>query len=198
MATLRADQPPARIAEIAADAQHSDAVREVLGIFEAGANNPVVKTFAQHPPLAIPFLTFNRYLLRGSSLPVRWRQIAILQVAWTRKARYMWASHLRTSLRLGLAPDDFAAIRQGPDSAHWSDPERLILQAVDELRDTSMLRDASWAALRRHLDETQLLDFLFTVGTYLSLAMVFNTLRIEREPELLELAQRHGSPDLAD
>jgi 4-carboxymuconolactone decarboxylase len=195
MAALQADQPPARIAEIAADAQHSDAVREVLGIFEAGANNPVVKTFAQHPPLAIPFLTFNRYLLRGSSLPVRLRQIAILQVAWTKKARYMWASHLRTSLRLGLLPADFAAIRQGPDSSHWSDVERLMLQTVDELRETSALHDASWAALRRHLDEPQVLDFLFTVGTYLSLAMVFNTLRIEREPELLELAQRHGSPE---
>jgi hypothetical protein len=37
----------------------------------------------------------------------------------------------------------------------------------------------------------------FTVGTCLSLAMVFNTLRIEREPELPELARRFGSPGLA-
>lgn len=196
MATLPKDLPPARIAEIGDDA-HDDAVREVLAVFEAGANNPVVKTFARHPPLAIPFLTFNRYLLRGSRVPVRLRQIAILQVAWTRKARYMWASHLRTSLRLGLAPEDFAAIQRGLDAQHWSPDERTILATVDELRETSELRDESWAALRAVLDEQQVMDFLFVVGTYLSLAMVFNTLRIEREPELLELAQRYGSPDIA-
>lgn len=195
--SLPPDLPSPRIAEIDDDVRSRDAVREVLAIFEAGAHNPVVKTFARHPPLATPFLTFNRYLLRGSSLPVRLRQIAILQVAWTRKARYMWASHLRTSLRLGLVPEDFAAIQHGLDAPHWSPAERTILATVDELRDHATLRDQSWAALRVVLDEPQAMDFLFTVGTYLSLAMVFNTLRIAREPELLELAQRYGSPDSA-
>lgn len=191
------DRPPARIAAIGDDVRDSAAVREVLAIFEAGAHNPVVETFARHPPLALPFLRFNRYLLRGSSVPVRLRQIAILRVAWTKQARYMWASHLRTSLRLGLAPADFAAVGAGPASPHWSDVERLILAVVDELRDTAELRDECWAALRAQFDEPQIIDFLFTVGTYLSLAMVFNTLRIEREPELLELARRFGSPELA-
>src|SRR3546814_6865677 len=102
----------------------------------------------------------------------------------------MWASHLRTSLRLGLVPDDFAAIRRGPEAPHWSPAERTILATINELRDHAALCDASWAALRGVLDERQAMDFLFTVGTYLSLAMVFNTLRIARELELLELAQR--------
>src|SRR3546814_10370558 len=96
----------------------------------------------------------------------------------------MWASHLRTSLRLGLVPDDFAAIRRGPEAPHWSPAERTILATINELRDHAALCDASWAALRGVLDERQAMDFLFTVGTYLSLAMVFNTLRIAREPAL--------------
>lgn len=197
MTALPDDLPLARVAEIDDAARSNEAVRDVLAIFEAGANNPVVKTFAQHPALAAPFLRFNRYLLRESTMPARLRQIAILQIAWTKNARYMWASHLRTSLRLGLAPEDFAAIQHGLDAPHWTPAERTILASVNELRDTATLRDASWAALREVLDEPQALDFLFTVGTYLSLAMVFNTLRIAREPELLELAQRYGSPDLA-
>src|SRR3546814_18547725 len=94
MATLPQDLPPARIAEIGDDVRGCDAVREVLGIFEAGATNSVVKTFAQHPALATPFLTFNSYLLRGSSVTVRLRQIAIPPVALTKKAHSMWDSHL--------------------------------------------------------------------------------------------------------
>src|SRR3546814_6302171 len=77
----------------------------------------------------------------------------------------MWASHLRTSLRLGLVPDDFAAIRRGPEAPHWSPAERTILATVNELRDHAALCDASWAALRGVLDERQAMDFLFTVGT---------------------------------
>lgn len=186
------DLPPARIAQV----EQSDdaAVREVLAIFEAGVNNPVVKTFAQHPPLAAPFLRFNHYLLRGSTLPVRLRQIAILYLAWRKRCRYMWASHLRTSLRLGLVGEDFSAVQQGLASPHWTDDERLILRMVDELLYRGELGDESWAALRAVLSEQQIMDFLFTVGTYQALALVFNTLRIEREPELLALAQQHGSP----
>lgn len=190
---MTAADPPARIPQIGPE-QDGDAVREVLAIFEAGANNPVVKTLAQHPALAKPFLTFNRYLLRGSSVPVRLRQLAILQVAWTRRVPYMWASHLRTSLRLGLAAEDFAAIPQGHDAPHWTAQERLILAAVDELRDAAELSDPTWAALSAVFDQRQMLDFLFVVGTYLSLALVFNSIRVEREPELLELAARFGSP----
>src|SRR3546814_11200414 len=91
-----------------------------------------------------------------SSDLVRLRQIAILQVAWTKKARYMWASHLRTSLRLGLVPDDFAAIRRGPEAPHWSPAERTILATINELRDHAALCDASWAALRGVLDARQI------------------------------------------
>src|SRR3546814_14795630 len=97
-----------------------------------------------------------------------------------------WSSDVCSSdlLRLGLVPDDFAAIRRGPEAPHWSPAARPILATINELRDHAALGDASWAALRGVPDERQALDFLFTVGTYLSLAMVFNTLPIDPGPEL--------------
>ena len=71
--------------------------------WEEGTDHYVLTTFAQYPELTRPFLSFNRHLLYASSLPVRERQIAILRVAWTRRARYMWASHMRLSLQLEKA-----------------------------------------------------------------------------------------------
>jgi 4-carboxymuconolactone decarboxylase len=187
-------EPPPRIPQITPP-EWTDAVREVMLIFESGPDNNIVKTFAQHPDLAKPFLIFNRYLLRAATLPVRLRQIAILRVAWTRRAGYMWASHLRVSIGLGMTAADFAAVKDGAGSAHWSELERWIVVAVDELREDSQLEDPTWTALHQHLDHRQILDFLFTVGTYILLALVFNAIRIEREPELQELARRFGSPD---
>jgi 4-carboxymuconolactone decarboxylase len=38
------------------------------------------------------------------------------------------------------------------------------------------------------------LDFLFTIGTYVLLAGVMRSTGVEREPELLELAEKYGAP----
>jgi 4-carboxymuconolactone decarboxylase len=178
----------------------TDAARDVFAVLEGararehGSENHVIKTFAQHPALAVPFLVFNRHLLSTSTVPVRLRQLAILRVAWTRRARYMWASHLRFSLSLGLTAEDFAAVKIGPEAPRWSEAERAVLRAVEQLRDESDLDDDAWNALARHLDRRQIMDFLFTVGAYMLLALAFNAMRIELEPELQDLARRYGSP----
>jgi 4-carboxymuconolactone decarboxylase len=170
------------------------AVLEGRRAWEHGSANHVIQTFAQHPALTKPFLAFNRHLLNTSTLPVRLRQIAILRVAWTRRAEYMWASHMRFSLALGFSPEDFEAVKGGAESSRWSEAERAVLRAVEQLRDQSDLDDAAWADLARHFDRRQLMDFLFTVGTYILLALAFNAMRIELEPELQELAREYGSP----
>lgn len=157
-------------------------------------NNPVLNTFAQHPQLTQPFLVFNRHLLTTSTLPVRLRQIAILRIAWQKRGRYIWSSHLRTSLRAGLSGEDLLKVKDGHVAKHWNTEEQLILKATDQLAATSDLDDTLWLSLSEFLDQQQLMDFLFTVGTYMQLAMVCNAMRIEREPELLELAERYGAP----
>jgi 4-carboxymuconolactone decarboxylase len=158
-------------------------------------DNHVLNTLARHPDLAHPFLTFNRHLLKSSTLPVRLRQIAIMRVAWIRKSRYVWASHLRTSLRAGLLEGDFEPIAIGETAMHWNSEEKSVLRATDQLVECSDLDDESWQALSRFLDTQQLLDFLFTVGNYIQLSLVCNAIRIEREEELQQLADRLGSPN---
>jgi alkylhydroperoxidase family enzyme len=193
-----ARDPPQRIPQIT-DAERSDDVRRMFDAMHGVSrqnndHNPVLKTFARHPALTQKFLAFNAYLLSASNVPVRLRQIAILRVAWLKRCRYMWSSHLRMSLRLGLTETDFRAVPDGATSAHWSADERLVLDAVAQLCEQSDLDDAHWNALSAIFDQKTMLDFVFTVGGYVALAMVFNSIRIEREAELVELAERYGCP----
>ena len=190
--------PPQRIPRITGE-ERTEAVWEIIQIFSGPDRlnvdeNHVLNTLGQHPELAKPFLTFNRYLLMSSTLPVRLRQIAILRVCWIRKAPYMWSSHLRTSLRNGLSGEDFEPVKTGPDSPYWNGEEQAVLAATDQLVVTSDLDDDSWKKLSAFLDRRQIIDFLFTVGTYVSLALVLNAIRVEREPELLLLAEQYGAP----
>jgi len=191
-------EPAPRVPQIT-EAERTGEVHKMFAAMEGLspsniAQNPVLLTFAHYPALTQPFLVFNRHLLSTSKLPVRLRQIAILRVAWTRRAPYMWASHLRLSLRLGLTAADFDAVKSGADCAHWSELERTTLHAVDQLCARSDMDDSTWNALTPQLDRQQMMDLLFTVGTYILLGLTFNAMRIEREPELQELAQRYGSP----
>jgi 4-carboxymuconolactone decarboxylase len=190
--------PEQRIPRIT-EAERTDEVRKMFAAMEGVGvsnidHNHVLLTFAQYPELTQPFLAFNRHLLTTSSLPVRLRQIAILRTAWQRRARYMWSSHLRMSLRLGLNGDDFEAVKQGDHSARWSAAERAAIRAVDQLCERSDLDDTHWNELGVHLDRRQLMDFLFTVGAYVLLAITFNAMRVEREPQLQELARQYGAP----
>lgn len=193
--------PPARIPRITGE-ERSEAVWELIDMFSGPGrlnvdDNHGLNTLGQHPELARAFLTFNRYLLLSSSLPRRLRQIAIMRVAWLSKGRYVWSSHLRTSLRNGLSGDDFEPIKDGHTSPHWNEDEACILRTTDELLADNDLSDASWELLSQVLERHQLMDFLFTVGTYQLLSQVFNAVRLEREDELLELAERYGAPDKA-
>jgi 4-carboxymuconolactone decarboxylase len=186
-------EPLPRVPQITV-AEEDAAARAVLEIFEAGPNNHVVRTLAQHPVLAQLFLTYNRHLLRTSTLDPRQRQIAIMRTTWTNDATYMWSSHLRMSLRVGLNRADFEAVKQGAGSPHWSPLERFVVRAVDEYNAHHVLSDATWNGLAAQLEQRQIMDLLFTIGTYALAGFVINTLRIDREPELQALAEQYGAP----
>lgn len=190
--------PAARIAPIT-PAEQTDEIRAMFSVMagvgkDKAEDSPVLKTFARHPKLTHPFLQFNRHLLFTSTLPDRVRQIAILRVAWLRQSRFLWASHLRHSLIFGFTEADFDAVKVGSASPHWSEAERVFVDATDQFVIHSDLDDKGWDALASHLSQQQVMDMIFTIGAYMLLATAFNAMRIERDAGHIELAARYGSP----
>jgi 4-carboxymuconolactone decarboxylase len=195
---LLPDAPP-RMPEVQ-PAEITDEMRDFLakwsgGIFANADRNPVLLTFAHHPQLADLFSQLNIHLLSTNTLPVKQRQIAIMRTAWICKATYMWSSHLRTSQRAGLQPDMYRPIQVGADDPYFTDFERVVIRATDELVNDKKVGDASWQALMMQWSNQQMLDFLFTVGAYVTVAGVMRSTGVQRQPELIELAQTYGAPE---
>jgi 4-carboxymuconolactone decarboxylase len=190
--------PPARMPPLTLEtctAEASDMFeRWRSGPFRNSDHNPVLWTFAHNPQLADLFSALNIHLLSTGSLPVRLRQIAIMRTAWVCKARYMWSSHLRTSLRRGIEPELFAPLQVGASDPYFTGFERTVIRATEDLIRDRLVSDIHWQALALQWNNSQLLDFLFTVGTYVLLAGVMRSTGVEREPELLELAEKYGAP----
>jgi AhpD family alkylhydroperoxidase len=147
----------------------------------------VIGLFAHHPELAKSFLAYNRHLTgRASTVDRRTRELVILRVAWRRRCRYEWAQHTLIAKRAGVTDEEIAPLRDGvaaPGSGTAaSGTVQLLISAVDELLDDSGLSDETYEALAAELDARQLMDLVFTIGTYALLAMAFNSFGVELDP----------------
>jgi alkylhydroperoxidase family enzyme len=146
-----------------------------------------LRTMVRHPALAGPWLKFNGVLLYEPTLAPRLRELMVLRVAWRARAPYEWVQHVRLAPRCDISAEDVDAIADGADNDRWSPLEAAALRATDELLDDHCVSDATWAALAEHLDERQLVEAVYVVGTYTCLAMVFNSFGIQLDPELADV-----------
>lgn len=190
--------PPARMPPVAPE-DYTEETRAFFdrwtgGAFKGGDANPVLRTFAHHPQLAELFSQLNIHLLTTNTVPVKLRQIAIMRTAWITRATYMWSSHLATSRMFGLDDAMYRPLQVGAEDPDFTEFERIVIRATDELVEDRRIGDANWAALMAEWDNRQMLDFLFTVGCYVAIAGVMRSTGAERQPDLLELAARYGAP----
>ena len=151
-------------------------------------------TMMRHPALAGPFLTYNTVLLRASALEPRWRELMVLRVAWRTRSNYEWVQHVRLAPRYAITSAEIDAIARGAAASTWEPLEADLLAATDQLLDGYRIDDATWARLAEQLDERQLVEVAFVVGTYTCLAMVFNSIGLKVDPELDAVA----APPLPD
>jgi 4-carboxymuconolactone decarboxylase len=174
-----------RLQPLPAD-QWDDAVEQALsGMLPPERRNPrdagtLMSTLARHPKLARAYLRFGGYLLLGSSLPARVREQAILRVAHRRDCAYEWSHHVDIAKEAGLTDAEIAAARSGEAADEF---ERAVFTAVDELDEKSNISDQTWTTLCERLDEHQRMDFVFTVGGYIALAMAINAFGVQLENE---------------
>lgn len=140
----------------------------------------ILSTFVRHPALIKEFLKFNVHLLFRSTLPARERELAILRVAHRTDSEYEWFQHVRMGKNEGLTDEDITGVQRGAAADEF---DRTILAGVDELMDSYELSDATWAALGERWNDRQRMDFVFTIGCYITVAMALKTFGVELDQE---------------
>jgi alkylhydroperoxidase family enzyme len=145
-----------------------------------GTERPhIFLTLGRHPKLFRGWLRFAGRLMPGGTLPRRESELVILRVAHLQDNEYEFEHHVRLGRRAGVRPADVVRVRSGPDAHGWSDRERALLTAADELVTTGDVSDVAWQHLRAHLDEPQAIELLLLAGHYQMLAGVLTALRVQ-------------------
>jgi alkylhydroperoxidase family enzyme len=146
-----------------------------------------METFAHHPDLVRAFFPFNGHVLYGTTLTPRLRQFLIMRVAARRRAAYLWAQHVFSAREIGLTDEELARIAFGPSAPFLEPLDAAALCAVDELIDEGVISDSTWRELASELDERQLLDVIFTVGCYQTIASFMRSVDLEVDPSIGDL-----------
>jgi len=175
----------------------SEATRAILepttpaAASENGEGPPnILYTIGHHPALLPPFLAFTSTLALKGVLARRDSELLALRAAWNCRSAFEWGHHVEYGLAEGMSPEDIERIADGPDHAHWSEHDRLLLQAADELHADQQLADATFAQLRDELSDAQIVELTFVVGNYTMLSMVANATGVPVERRVPPLPAR--------
>ncbi|WP_306320066.1 MULTISPECIES: carboxymuconolactone decarboxylase family protein [unclassified Streptomyces] len=156
---------------------------------EKGADRPkglnALGVLARYPELTHAFNVFNGHLLFATALSIRQRELVVLRIAAVRESTYEWRQHVWIARNeAGLTDEEIAGVAQGPLTDALSGAERALLRAVDELIADARIADTTWRELSEVLDERQLMDVVFSVGAYDTIAMAFRTFGVVLDDDL--------------
>ena len=116
-------------------------------------------TLARHIEAAEKFNVWAYHVMGDSSkLDGRHREILILRVGWLCDSEYEWGKHKIFAKNEGLSDEEIERIKIGSQADDWSDIERALLDAADELHENSFVSDQTWEALSKQYTEQQMMD----------------------------------------
>jgi alkylhydroperoxidase family enzyme len=139
---------------------------------------------AIEPGLARADLGLSLYLRFESGLTPRITELLVLRTAWLRGAEYELLRHARKARREGWSEEDLARIALGSAAPGWGPGEATLLKAVEEIHEDFTVTDATWVELAERFSDKELLDILFTIGTYTLHSVVFNSIGLQPESDL--------------
>jgi 4-carboxymuconolactone decarboxylase len=132
------------------------------------------RVMMHHPELTRRWVVFAGHVLRKQTLPARERELLILRIGWLNQAEYEWAQHVEIAKRTGITAEEIERVKLGP-AADWDSEDAVLLQAVDDLYEYSVVSDATWNALSARFSTVQMMDLVFTVGQYNLVSWALNS-----------------------
>jgi len=128
------------------------------------------RTIVRHPEMYRLFVPWIERLIARTSLPPRDRQILVLRTLALADETYELHHHRAISRSAGLSDRDIAAAISGGDALAGFDRE--LADAAEQLLRNQRIADSTWGALAVRYDEARLMEVVFLVGCYATMAML--------------------------
>jgi alkylhydroperoxidase family enzyme len=140
---------------------------------------------------------FAFYRSRNRKLDPRLRELGQTRAGFLRESQFVYSQHCKASRGVGLPEEKIQAIASWSASDAFSAVERAVLAYTDELVGLNgRVQDATFARLREHLSEEEILELTYITALYEMHAIMCRALRLEYDdvPErIVEVAAPQDS-----
>lgn len=137
-------------------------------------------TFALVPDiLKMSYDSLFALLQPGRALKPRYRELAILRTGIVGDSRFEYSQHLKVARMVGIAADQLEAIKGWATSDKFDEADRAVMAATDELVGRNLIEDATFAALKRHFTDPQIMELVFVIATWRMHGIVVRALHLE-------------------
>jgi alkylhydroperoxidase family enzyme len=137
-------------------------------------------TFALVPDLLLQARSSLMALMQpGRKLPAKLRELAILRTGIVGESRFEYSQHLKVARMVGVPDDKLTAIKSWALSNAFTPVERAVMQVTDEIVGRNLVEDDSFAALKQHLDDAQIMELFYVVGLWRMHGMIVRALHLE-------------------
>ena len=113
-----------------------------------------------------------------AAMPVRDRELLILRTGWLCQAPFEWGEHVKKGKDAGISSAEIEQIITGSSAPEWSDHDRALMKAAEELRADAMISDETWQVLERRMSPEELIELPMLIGQFTTVSYFQNALRL--------------------
>ena len=150
----------------------------VDGVRKPREDTASLEILIRHADLYLAHLGVARKFLSDGEISIRDRELAVLRIGWLSQAPFEWGSHVVIAKRNGITAEEIEWVIEGSSAAGWSDHDRAVIRAMEELHFDSMVSDETWATLAASYSDKQLIELPILAGQYKTVAYLQNSLRL--------------------
>jgi alkylhydroperoxidase family enzyme len=123
---------------------------------------------------------FGFYRSKARKLDPKLRELGQMRAGFVCESQFVFSQHCKAARGVGLAEDKIAAVPAWTTASVFAPAERAVLAYTDELvLQLGRVQDATFAALKSHLSDEEILELTYTVGLYFMHAVMTRALRLE-------------------
>jgi 4-carboxymuconolactone decarboxylase len=164
-------------------------IMKVSSVGLAGPYNPLLRS----PVLGQRIFDLLYYLRWNTSVPIRLNEFAILIIGRQWRSQVEWYAHQPLAIKAGLSPEVAADLKANKRPAAMKPDEAAVYDFVTELTTRHEVSDETYARIKQHLNDQQVVDLTALAGTYVTVAMVL-AMAEEGVPEGKEPPFKPGDP----
>jgi len=139
------------------------------------------KLLLNSPPIAAGWLHMGTAVRMESSLSGDMRELAICRVAQISGAEYEWQAHAPIAVKEGVSQAQVDQLANWQSSDVYSDAQRAVLAFAEQVTRELDADDETFAAVREHFNDQEIMELTATVGFYNMVSRVLRSLRVDHE-----------------